>query len=69
MAVQRVYDVAGMSCEHCRQAVMEAAKSVEGVKDVQVDLEKGKLTVTFAHSVKDDAIKEAVAAAGYTVSA
>ncbi|HEY8450032.1 MAG TPA: copper ion binding protein [Bacillota bacterium] len=67
MAVTRVYDVRGMSCDHCKAAVTEAAKSVEGVKDVVVDLKEGKVSVTFAHSVKDDEIKRAIEEAGYEV--
>lgn len=65
MAVTRVYEVRGMTCNHCKQAVIEAAKSVEGVRDVHVDLETGKVSVTFTHSVKDEAIKEAITEAGY----
>lgn len=65
MAVTRVYEVRGMTCDHCKQAVSEAAKSVEGVRDVHVDLESGKVSVTFTHSVKDEEIKAAVEEAGY----
>ena len=35
--------VEGMSCSHCRRAVEEALKGIDGVEKVQVDLEKRKL--------------------------
>lgn len=67
MAVTRIYEVRGMTCDHCKQAVVEAAKSVDGVRDVQVDLKAGKISVTFTRTVQDEAIKEAINEAGYEV--
>lgn len=67
MAVTRIYEVRGMTCDHCKQAVAEAAKSVDGVRDVQVDLKAGKISVTFTRTVQDEAIKEAINEAGYEV--
>ena len=67
MAVQRIYNVRGMSCAHCKQAVTEAVKAVEGVTGVTVDLESGKVAVTFAHSVQDEPVKAAIREAGYEV--
>lgn len=68
MAVQRIYDVRGMSCDHCKQTVMQAIRSVDGVSHVHVDLETGKVSVTFVHSVQDDAVKAAIRDAGYEVA-
>ncbi|HEX6988433.1 MAG TPA: heavy metal translocating P-type ATPase [Bacillota bacterium] len=67
MAVQRIYDVRGMSCAHCKQTVTEAVKAVEGVTGVNVDLDSGKVAVTFAHSVQDEPVKAAIREAGYEV--
>ena len=67
MAVHRIYQVRGMTCGHCKQAVSNAVKSVEGVTDVVVDLDTGTVAVTFAHSVKDEPVKAAIREAGYEV--
>ena len=38
MSKTLVFDVRGMTCDHCVHAVTEAAKGVPGVTDAQVDL-------------------------------
>ncbi len=60
--------VKGMSCGHCKMAVEKAVRGVNGVKDVEVDLEKGLLKVTYdpeRASLTD--IQNAVVDAGYEV--
>ena len=37
-----IITVTGMSCNHCRNAVIEAISKVPGVSDVTVDLKTGK---------------------------
>jgi copper chaperone CopZ len=65
---QRTYSVAGMTCDHCVMSVREEVSEVAGVEDVDVELATGKLTVTGA-GVSDDAVRAAVAEAGYEVVA
>jgi copper chaperone CopZ len=60
--------VAGMTCEHCALSVREEVAEVPGVASVDVDLASGRLTVTGS-GVSEDAIKAAVAEAGYEVVA
>ena len=62
-----IYDVEGMSCQHCVNAVTEEVSKVPGVEQVAVDLEGGKVTVTTAGAVDDAAVRAAVDEAGYTV--
>lgn len=64
---EKTYDVAGMSCEHCRAAVLEEVTAVAGVDSAAVDLAAGRLTVR-GMDVADDAIREAVVEAGYEVT-
>ena len=42
----KVLQIEGMSCAHCRRAVAEALRELEGVSSVEVDLEGGKATVS-----------------------
>ena len=58
--------VSGMTCSHCVLSVREEVSEVSGVQSVDVDLASGRLTVVGEH-VSDDAIKAAVADAGYEV--
>lgn len=59
----RDFAVTGMTCGHCALSVREEVSGVDGVRDVQVDLAAGRLSVTG--DADDAAITAAVAAAGY----
>jgi copper chaperone CopZ len=60
----RVYTVTGMTCDHCVLSVREEVSEVSGVSGVEVDLTSGRLTVS-GEGFTDDAVKAAVAEAGY----
>lgn len=64
----RTYDVAGMTCEHCRLSVAEEVGELDGVSGVEVDLAGGLVEVRGA-SLEDHEIAAAVEAAGYEVVA
>jgi copper chaperone len=64
----RDYTVQGMTCSHCVLSVREEVSEVAGVSGVDVDLASGRLTVT-GQEIRDDAIRAAVAEAGYEVAA
>jgi len=65
---KRTYTVAGMTCGHCRESVMEEVLTVSGVRAVDVDVDSGLLTVA-GEEFDDGAIHEAVHEAGYTLVA
>lgn len=58
------YEVPGMRCAHCARALREELGSVEGVEEVEVDLETKRVTVRGA-SLDDSALRAAIAEAGY----
>ncbi len=62
-----IVKINGMSCQHCVQAVKSALEQVEGIKNVQVDLEKGEASFEEASPVDLEEVKKAVQAAGYGV--
>ena len=64
----RDYTVHGMTCAHCVASVREEVSEVAGVGAVEVDLASGHMTVTGS-GFDDDAVRAAVAEAGYEVSA
>ena len=63
----REYTVQGMTCSHCVLSVREEVFEVRGVSAVDVDLASGRMTVS-GQDVNDDAVREAVAEAGYEVA-
>jgi len=64
----RDYAVQGMSCAHCVLSVREEVSEVPGVSAVDVDLASGRMTVS-GERIDDDAVRAAVADAGYEVAA
>jgi copper chaperone len=68
IAGTREYVVRGMSCSHCVLSVREEVSEVAGVSAVDVDLASGRLLVTGA-GVDEQAVRAAVADAGYEVAA
>jgi copper chaperone len=62
-----IYTVIGMTCGHCVSSVHEEVSEVFGVESVDVDLASGRLVVTGT-GVSDEAVRAAVAEAGYEVA-
>jgi len=61
------YTVPGMSCEHCRAAITGEVSKVEGVTEVEVDLDT-KLVVVRGEAVSDGSVRAAIDEAGYDVA-
>jgi len=62
------YDVAGMTCEHCVNAVTTELGRLAGVSKVHVELSTGTVAVTSDEPIPDEAVRAAVAEAGYEVA-
>lgn len=61
-------NVKGMSCGHCVKAVEESVGQLIGVSEVKVNLEEGKVDVTFdEQQATVDQIKETIDDQGYDV--
>jgi copper chaperone len=65
MATTATYPVRGMSCGHCVAAVSAELRTLPGVRDVQIDLASGDVTVTSDAALDRDAVAAAVDEAGY----
>jgi len=61
------YEVTGMTCEHCVNAVKGELTQLKDVEQVDVELEGGKVTVTSGAPVDDADVRSAVEKAGYQV--
>ena len=59
------YNVQGMTCGHCAQAVTTEIKKLAGVADVDVTVESGTVTVSSASTLDIEDVAAAVDEAGY----
>ena len=64
-----VVHVKGMVCSFCVQGVEKLVSGIDGVEDVEVDLDKGTVTIIHAPGVAigDVAIQDAIRSAGYNI--
>lgn len=65
--VEKTYKVSGLACSHCEMNVKKSIGAIAGVKEVNASAALGKVSVLAAASVTDQMIKDAIAAAGYSV--
>lgn len=63
--VTQQFRISGMTCGHCVQAVTEELSGIEGVQDVEVDLDSGTATVRSEAELDPAAVRDAVDEAGY----
>jgi copper chaperone CopZ len=67
MQSSMVFEVPGMSCEHCKAAVTEELLAVDGVELVRVDLDSKRVEVDGTALV-DAVLRRAISDAGYDVA-
>ena len=58
------YSVPGVSCDHCRSAIAHEVGSIDGVREVLVDLD-AKRVVVRGERLDDAAVRAAIEDAGY----
>ncbi|MCM1135999.1 MAG: heavy metal translocating P-type ATPase [Clostridium sp.] len=66
-AMKKTMIIEGMMCNHCTGRVQKALEAVPGVAGVAMSLENKSAEVTLDDSVSEEALKAAVADAGYEV--
>jgi copper chaperone CopZ len=64
-----VYEVEGMNCVNCANAVRKAISALPGVAEAVVDLGARKATVSGGDLPDAETLVQAVAAAGFTLHA
>lgn len=60
--------VTGMTCAHCAASVREEIGEIAGVRDVQVDVASGAVTIDSENPVDPAVIQSAVEDAGYRLA-
>jgi copper chaperone CopZ len=65
--MERQFTIDGMTCNSCRLNVIDEVAELDGVDEVDVDLEARRMRVR-GERLDDDAIRGAVRVAGYSAS-
>ena len=63
--VEKQYRVPDVSCEHCVRAITSELTAIEGIDQVDVNLDTKIVTVRSEASVSDEAILAGLDDAGY----
>ncbi|WP_370966754.1 heavy-metal-associated domain-containing protein [Amycolatopsis sp. cg9] len=66
---EATYTVEGMTCGHCATSVREEVSELSGVRQVDVDVESGRVIVTSDTPLTAEAVSAAVTEAGYRLVA
>ncbi|TSE19663.1 Copper chaperone CopZ [Tepidimonas alkaliphilus] len=66
MSTLQVFQVQGMSCQHCVKAIEHALRSLDAHAEVQIDLAQGRVEVRS--SQPREALAQAIRAEGYDVA-
>ena len=61
------YSVPAIHCAHCATSIREEVSGVEGVDEIDVDLETKRVTV-HGRELDDRALRAAIAEAGYDIA-
>ncbi|MEI6405597.1 MAG: cation transporter [Actinomycetes bacterium] len=64
-AVETSFQVQGMTCSHCVNAVTSEMLLLPGVSQVDIDLDSGTVSVTSDKSLDVEVVREAIDEAGY----
>ncbi|MET9671066.1 heavy-metal-associated domain-containing protein [Streptomyces sp. NPDC006475] len=64
-----VYNVAGMTCGHCKDTLTKEIGALASVQAVDVDLEKGQVAVTTTGEPDDAQLAKVIDEAGYELTA
>ncbi|CAN5711316.1 heavy-metal-associated domain-containing protein [soil metagenome] len=67
MAESVTYSVPAIHCAHCATSIREEVSEVEGVDEIDVDLEAKRVTIQ-GRELDDAALRAAIAEAGYVAA-
>jgi copper chaperone len=65
---ERVYNVPDVSCEHCVSAITNELTQIDGVENVQVNLETKQVTVMTNDNVSEEKIRDGIDEAGFDIA-
>ncbi len=67
--MQETFEVADISCDHCKRSIEEALRPVEGVRRAEVSVPSKSVTVEWQpETVAREQVLAAIEGAGYNVT-
>ena len=64
--MEKILNVEGMSCNHCKASVRKALEDLDGVREADVSLEDKKARVELDKDLADQVLVKAVEDAGFS---
>ncbi|MEX2425987.1 MAG: heavy-metal-associated domain-containing protein [Thermomicrobiaceae bacterium] len=65
---ERVYKVPDVSCDHCVSSITKELTQIDGVQNVQVDLQSKQVTVIASDEVAEQQIRDGIDEAGFDIA-
>lgn len=65
--MEMVFQVKGMTCQHCVLSVKKALEKLEGIQNVEINLAQGEVRFENSKHISTDLLKKAIEEAGYEV--
>jgi copper chaperone len=65
---KRIYNVPDVHCDHCVAAINRELGQIDGVSDIEVDLQAKTVTVEAERNVTDARIAEGLYEAGFDLA-
>jgi copper chaperone len=65
---ERVYKVPDVSCDHCVSAITNELTQIDGVENVQVNLQSKMVTVVASEEVAEQSIRDGIDEAGFDIA-
>ena len=62
-----ILKVKGMSCQHCVMSVTKALSQLDGIQNIEVDLQKGEVRFNNTKAIASSRIEKTIEEAGYQV--
>lgn len=60
MTMTHTYHISGMTCSSCRQKVQEALQQIDGITQVDIDLETGKTQISMSRHISTGTLQQAL---------
>ena len=65
--LMKTIKINGMSCNHCVMAVTKVLNEIQGIENVQINLEKGEASFDEKTMIDMKEVREKIEKAGYQV--
>ena len=66
--MNKTITIEGMMCQHCVNAVKKALTGIDGVENVEVNLESKTAVITSSKEISDSTIKTVIEAEDFEVT-